>query len=428
MAYLTDSDLRFSKSAEKSANSRYYVAVLAAITMINILTFFYNLLNSAIFNTISNAVCISLIAYAVFAVFRSQQNSPLNLFYICIAFTFTLLSIAFNASNASIIDGVKYLSIYVFYAAGYASAAAFRLVEMRYVCFLAALPIFYFLAFGDSRIPEVLQQNVGNTFSYFSNANIATLYFSALVFTLSERLGGRAIFLQFLNVALMNKIGVAVATVVAIAAWIGIPLRKESLIALAVFAVVALIAVWVGAFDRAIATFQTMHLLVEIGPEYILKMSFKQLVELTGTTDLSGFLRLIHWTNVWEIYSSQGFGTILFGYGISQTPDLAILKLAPHNDYLRILAEYGAINLVVFICFLLHVLLHLKSGLTKVLFMVLLVYFFSENLVDHFASMTLYFTYAGRFSAMSSKHERALRVARSVGRPDPAGSGRLGDG
>ena len=96
---------------------------------------------------------------------------------------------------------------------------------------------------------------------------------------------------------------------------------------------------------------------------------------------------------------------ILFGYGIGQTPDLTVLKLGPHNDYLRILAEYGPINLVIFVCFLLHVLFNLKAGLTKVLFMVLMIYFFSENLIDHFASMTLYFTYAGRFSASPEKDE-----------------------
>ena len=95
------------------------------------------------------------------------------------------------------------------------------------------------------------------------------------------------------------------ATVVAIGVWIAIPLRKESLIALAVFAVVAFIAVWVGAFDRAFATFESMNLLVEMGPDTVSKMSFRQLVELTGTTDLSGFFRVIHWTNVWDIYSSK---------------------------------------------------------------------------------------------------------------------------
>ena len=183
------------------------------------------------------------------------------------------------------------------------------------------------------------------------------------------------------------------------------------MVALALFALVALIAVWAGAFDRAFATFESMNLLLELGPDTVSKMSFKRLVELAGTTDLSGLFRVVHWANVWDVYSSSGLSTILFGHGIGQTSRLTILQLPPHNDYLRILVEYGPINLAVFVGFLLHVLLKLKSGLTKVLFMVLLIYFFSENLIDHFVSMTLYFTYAGRFSGMSGKDgpEKALR-------------------
>jgi len=405
MTYLTDSSVGVSRRVSESANPRYFATILASLCLISVLTFLYHLLNAAIFNALGNAACIALIAYSAFAVFRSQHNSTINLFYIAAACTFTFLSIAFNGSNASITSGIKYLSIYVFYAAGHAYAAKFRQFEMRYVCFLAALPILFFLAFGDSRVPDFIQNNIGNTFSYLANPNVATLYFSALVFTLAERLAGRAIFLQFLNVALMNKIGVAVATVVAIGVWIAVPLRRQSVTALIIFALVAIIAVWAGAFDRAYATLESMSLLVDLGPGVISSMSFKQLVQLTGTTDLSGFFRVIHWYNIWDVYSSSGLGTILFGYGIGQTAQLTVLQLPPHNDYLRILAEYGPINLAIFTCFLLHVLFNLKNGLTKVLFMVFLIYCFSENLVDHFASMTLYFTYAGRFSATSGNED-----------------------
>ena len=73
MAYLTDSAIGFSKGADESANSQYFVTILASITLINVLTFLYHLLNSAIFNTLSNTVCIALIAYAVFTVFRSRK-------------------------------------------------------------------------------------------------------------------------------------------------------------------------------------------------------------------------------------------------------------------------------------------------------------------------------------------------------------------
>jgi hypothetical protein len=401
MAYFTHDAAGLAGGTTESAKPQYFLAILASIAALNVLAFLYHSSNFAIFNTISNAACIALIAYSASTVLRSQHTSATNLFYVVAACTFTLLSIIFNIDSASVTNGIKYLSIYVFYAAGHARAVKFRPVEVRYICFLAALPIFFYLTIGDSTVPEFMEANLSNSFSYFANVNIAALYFSALIFALTERLGGRAIFLQFVNAALMNKIGVAVATLVAIGLWISVPLRKESVIAATIFILVGMIAVWVGAFDRAIATFESMKLLVELGPEAVSRMSFKELVILTETTDLSGFFRVIHWVDIWGVYSSSSVGTLLFGYGIGQTPNLTALKLAPHNDYLRILAEYGLLNLVVFVCFLLHVLFNLKTGITRVLFMVLLMYFFSENLIDHFASMTLYFTYAGRFSAIT---------------------------
>lgn len=400
MAYLTEDGIGAANRVNELATPHYFTTVLVSIVAINIFTVLYHLLNSPLFNTISNASCIILIGYAGITVIRSQNNTAANIVYIVAACILTFLSILFNFGNASITEGIKYLSIYIFYAAGYANATKIRAVEVRYVYFLAALPIFFFLAIGSSRVPEFVQLNIGNTFSYFANANAATLYFSALIFTMASRLGARAILLQFVNVALMNKVGVAVATVVAICLWIVIPLRKESIIGLTIFAIVAVIAFWVGAFDRALATFNSMGLLVDLGPDHVSRMSFRRLVELTGTTDLSGFFRIIHWANIWDIYSSGSFITKLFGYGIGQSQYLTVLQFVPHNDYLRILAEYGPLNLIVFACFLLHVLFKLKTGHTKVLFMVLLIYFCSENLIDHFPSMTLYFTYAGRFAAM----------------------------
>jgi hypothetical protein len=417
MVYFTGDAIGLSTRATKSAKPQYFITVLTSISALSVLGFLYHSSNSTIFNAVSNAGCIALIAYSASIVLRSQHTSAINLFYIVAACTFTLLSIVVNIPNASVTDGIKYLSIYVFYAAGQACAAKFRSVEVRYICFLAALPILFHLTIGNSRVPAFVEGNLSNSFSYFANVNVGTLYFSALIFALGERLGGRAILLQLLNAALMNKVGVAVATVVASTGfWILVPLRKgrkEAAIALPIFILVAMIAFWAGAFDRAIAILESMKPLVDLGPETISRMSFRELVILTGTTDLSGFFRVIHWADIWSVYSSGSLGTLLFGYGIGRTPDLTILHLVPHNDYLRILAEYGPLNLVVFVCFLLHVLFNLKTGFTRALFVVLLLYYFSENLIDHFASMAIYFTYAGRFSAMSGQDELRKGITRA---------------
>lgn len=408
MAYVTETRIGRRSDADDLAAPSYFTTILTAIVVINLFTILYHALNSAIFNTISNAACICLIGYAAYSIIRSQTNTTANIVYILAACTFVFLSILFNFGKASVTEGIKFLSIYIFYAAGYARASAVRPTEIRYIYLLAALPILFLVTLGSSRVPEFTQLNIGNTFSYFANANQATLYFSALIFTMATMLGTRAILLQFVNVALMNKVGVAVATVVAICLWIAIPLRRESIIGLIIFTVVAVVAYAAGAFDRILANLASMSLLIDMGPDYVSRMSFRRLVELTGTTDLSGFFRIIHWANIWDIYSSSTLLTKLFGYGIGQSQYLTVLQFVPHNDYLRILAEYGFLNLVVFVSFLLHVLFNLKTGHTKVLFMVLLIYFFSENLIDHFSSMTLYFTYAGRFAALPAKEAPKL--------------------
>ena len=403
MAYVTDNGVEAASRDEDLAAPHYFTTLLISIVAINLLTAAYHLLNAPIFNTLSNTCCILLIGYAGITVLRSQTEGSADTFYIAAAGVGTFLCILFNFGNASITDGIKYLSIYIFYAAGYAQATKVRDEEARYISFLAALPILFFCAIGSSRVPEFVQLNIGNTFSYFANANAATLFFSALIFTMASTLGVRAILLQFLNVALMNKVGVAVATIVAICLWIAVPLRKQTIIGIVFFAALAAIAYWIGAFDRAIASVNNMSLLIDLGPDNVARMSFKKLVALTGTTDLSGFFRIIHWANIWDIYTSGGWLTLLFGYGIGQSQYLTVLQFVPHNDYLRILAEYGLVNLVIFVGFLAHVLFSLKTGYSKVLFMVLLIYFFSENLIDHFSSMTLYFTYAGRFAALPEK-------------------------
>ena len=407
MAYLTNDSLGLARTIDRAGNPQYFTTLLGWITVISVLTALYHGLNASAFYGICNVACITLIAYASYTVFQSPNNNATNLRFITIASGCTLLSIAFNASNSSVTDAIKYLSIYIFYAAGYACAGRQRSSELPYFCVLAALPILYKLTIGDSQIPQVIIENLGNAFSYLYNTNIAVLYFASLIFALSDRLGRGAIPLQFANAVLMSKVGAAIATAGSIGLWIMFPLRKESMLALGVAIIGACFAVWSGALDRVLAVLDSMKLMIDLGPDYVSRMSFGRLVELTGTTDLSGFFRLIHWANILDIYSSSSIVTMLFGYGIGQTINVTIMPYIPHNDYLRLLAEYGLVNLIVFICFLLHVLRNLNTGPTKVLFMVLLFYFFSENLIDHFPSMTLYFSYAGRFAAMSDQAKTA---------------------
>jgi len=393
MSSLTLDTTRRSGSAVASRSDGPFFSVLCgALVVQSLFTFIYHLSGSPAFYAISNTVAIVLIGYALVTVLRSDRQGSASMTFLVVSVVATLLSVICNLPNASMTDVLKYLSLYIFYAAGRCSRTPFRSVELYCLYALAALPI-AFMAGGTSKIwdPEAV--------GYLPNANIAVLHFCALLFAAAPVFGNRVILLQLLNAALMNKIGAIVATVIAICMWVAVPLRRESIISGAVILTLGVIAFLFGAFDRSIIAFDGLVFALNLDPRSVTSISYQNLVLLTGSTDLSGFFRLIHWTNIWDLYSSGGIGTWIFGYGPGQTPALTYAGLVPHNDYLRILVEYGPVNLVIFVCFLAHVRAALTIGAAKILFVVLCIYFLSENLLDSFTSMTLFFAYAGRMTA-----------------------------
>lgn len=393
MSSLTLDTTRTSKRAVASRTDSLFFSVLCgALVVQSLLTFIYHLSGSSAFYAISNAVAIVLIGYALVTVLRSEREGSASMTFLMVAAVATLLSVICNIPNVSMTDVIKYLSLYIFYAAGRCRRTPFRSVELYCLYALAALPI-AFMAVGTSKIWD------SDAFGYLPNSNIAVLHFCALLFAAVPVFGNRVILLQLLNAALMNKIGAIVATAVAICIWVAVPLRRESILSGAVILTLGVIAFLSGAFDRAITAFDGLLFGLNLDPRSVTLMSYQRLVLLTGSTDLSGFFRLIHWTNIWDLYASGSIGTWLFGYGPGETPALTYAGLVPHNDYLRILVEYGPANLVIFVCFLAYVRVSLTIGAAKVLFVVLCIYFFSENLLDSFTSMTLFFAYAGRMTA-----------------------------
>lgn len=399
MSSLTFDTIQRSKGTTASrGNERFFPVLCGFLVVQSLFTFVYHLTSSAAFYAISNAIAITLIGYALIIVLRSGRDSSASTMFLMVSAVATFLTVLANIGHTSMPDVLKYLSLYIFYAAGCRNKTPIRPIELYCFYIIAALPI-VFMALGTSKIWEVQDE----PFGYLPNANIAVLHFSALLFAASPVFGNRVIFLQLLNAAFMNKIGAIVATVISICMWATVPLRRESVLSAAVIVTPVIVmgaaAYQFGAFDRAITAFDGLVFVLNIDPRSVVSMSYQKLVLLTGSTDLSGFFRLIHWTNIWDVYSSGSFGTLIFGYGPGETPALTYAEMVPHNDYLRILVEYGPINLAIFVCFLVYIRGALKTPPARVLFVVLCIYFFSENLLDSFTSMTLFFAYAGRITA-----------------------------
>ncbi|WP_298952498.1 O-antigen ligase family protein [uncultured Methylobacterium sp.] len=383
----------------------YFLVLCIGLVVLNLSTFAYHLTGASAFNLVSNALGVGLMAYSVLELLRAGARGRTGARFLLLASAAALPSLLLNAPDVSAVDVLKYLSVFIFFAAGQCHRGPSLSVEGYAYIVLAAAPIL-FMGIGASRIYD--REAVG----YLPNANTAVLYMSSILFAASQMLGNRAIILQLVNAAVMNKIGALAATLGAVALWIAFPIRKEAIVGGTVVVVVCIAALMLGAFDRAIGVFETLSFVFKVDPRAVASMPYKELVQLTGATDLSAFFRLIHWSNILDLYSS-GIDTLLFGYGAGQTPALTFAGLVPHNDYLRILAEYGPASLFVFVCFLVHVRGSLDSGPAKVLFLVLCIYFFSENLIDNFTSMALFFAHAGRMSrsraaAALTRHPVAL--------------------
>jgi len=415
MSSLTLDTIQRAKGATVSrGNERFFPVLCGFLVVQSLFTFIYHLTNSTAFYAVSNSIAITLIGYALITILRSGRDSSASTAFLVVSATAIFLSVLANIGHTSMSDVLKYFSLYIFYAAGCRNKTPIRPIELYCLYTLAALPI-AFMAFGTSRIWEPQD----DPFGYLPNANIAVLHFSALLFAASPVFGNRVIFLQLLNAAFMNKIGAIVATVISICMWATVPLRRESVLSAAAIVtpviIIGIVAYQLGAFNRAITAFDGLVFVLNIDPRSVVSMSYQKLVLLTGSTDLSGFFRLIHWTNIWDIYSNGSIGTLIFGYGPGETPALTYAEMVPHNDYLRILVEYGPINLAIFVCFLIYIRGALKTPPARVLFVVLCIYFFSENLLDSFTSMTLFFAYAGRmtaFGAMASA-EQTLKLTGS---------------
>jgi hypothetical protein len=372
------------------------VVTCLGLVFLNCLTFLYHFTGSSVFNVLSNSTSLLLISWSAYHVLVTRESSAFYKILLMLACIFTGTSYLVNFGAFELSDGLKLLSVYSFYVAGRTTPERLHRSEKRCIYALAALPLL-FKVVGQTKVYTGIEYP--DVFSYFPNTNTAALYFSALFFAVSPWFGNKVLIAQFVNAAIMNRVGPALATIVAVGLWSFFPLRPQVFAALFLLAIAGLGAYALGALDRLITGLNAIALIWSLDPSTVARMSTKQLIDLTGTTDMSAFFRITHWTNIWQIYSSLGLGGILFGYGASQTGVLTVLPLPPHNDYLRVLAEYGLLNCVIFVVFVFSIMFSLKERAAKTMYTVLLIYFLSENLIDNFTSMTLFFSYAGRFTS-----------------------------
>jgi hypothetical protein len=209
-------------------------------------------------------------------------------------------------------------------------------------------------------------------------------------------MGRLAIPIQILITVLFRKVGIFVATIGAIVLWRAVKPTMIGVIAGSVLGLIGSLAFALGFFDRQVEVLISLTSnLRQFGLDSLASYTFADLVRATGSQDLSGYFRIIHWSEILDIYKSGGALVWLFGYGAGQTASLTTLGLVAHNDYLKVLVEFGLISLCIFTITLATIVINIKHQDARTIFTVLIIYFLSENLLNNFASMSLFFGFAG---------------------------------
>lgn len=116
-------------------------------------------------------------------------------------------------------------------------------------------------------------------------------------------------------------------------------------------------------------------------------VDFAQMSREYGSSALSGIWRLVQWLTVWDRFQDGGVTVWAFGFGPGSA-HVDFDKL-PHNDYLRVLYEQGALGLGAFLFFFIRVLRDIAPRLRQVVLGFLL-YCITENNLDNFLFMSLF--------------------------------------
>lgn len=248
--------------------------------------------------------------------------------------------------------------------------------------------------------------------SIFANRNNAAVYAVTLLAMVAVVLGRpvRSLILFMAAGLMFGTLGVLLAVVIALALTVARP-RELLVLALLIVAAGAGYLIWPDEkpFVRFTPVIDSIRFIVD-GRIKLHSTTFGELVLLLKTQDLSFVFRLKHWVDMLAVWSAADVYHWLFGFGVGSAVRESELRLLPHNDYLRLLFEFGLVTLVAFVAMLALVFVRLGRSWETVPLLAVAIYLFSENLVTNYTAMAFFFFSAGVLA------ERVARERAAAGR------------
>lgn len=233
--------------------------------------------------------------------------------------------------------------------------------------------------------------------AFFANRNNAALYAVTLL-AFFNVLSGRPIknvLIYFGAGVMFGTLGVLLALVLSlIISTAKLNTIKYFILAFLLFAALYFLAPDLWIFSR-ISPVINSFIYIYNGTINLNTATYADLVRILHTTDLSFIFRLKHWLNLLNIFSGGSEFEWLFGFGIGSSVRLSDIGLVPHNDYLRYLFETGFITLIGFVMMIAIIALNCGRRWESVPLVTIALYFFSENLINNYLAMSIFYFCAG---------------------------------
>lgn len=349
---------------------------------------------------------LSIIVLTIY-VFKYVRYIPNSLFAIFIAYTFFLLiSVLVNLKTTDASFTIKYYGLFIFFLTGYlvnlynkSHEFSDNKKEKIILGLVIVIPIGIYLM-------DIYLFNNPESSSLFVNRNNAVLFgiitsYIALVFFHAPKIYFAII---AFNIIIFKTLGALLAAIVSLFIVLFVKnLKIDRLFILASFLVLILAFFFyifnytelaiVERLKESIKGFEALFSLSDI--QAIVNISYGDMAALSGASDLSFLFRIKHWFSILNIFLHADLVHILFGHGNDSIRYLTSAELRAHNDYIRLLFEVGLLYISVFIFFNLYILKKIGINIYTFPFMIVLMYFFTENLIDNFLAMSLLYYMLG---------------------------------
>ncbi len=361
------------------------------------------LINSGLIKALANIFAVGIFfALLIKFIFKRQKTSQPIVFVVLFAIYLTGIScsIALNPQRIIYADLLKILisPVFLFFGVAFESTRQIPLWStksakkifwsMVFIPLIVLIVQIFSAGFSLSSIQEI---------SIFENRNNAAFYalmivamYGVLSFKPIKSFGAYI----FLGVV-FGTLGVLLSIFLSL--MISIGKKKDFYIVAISLACVMLIYLAMSdalVFSRIYPVVNSIGLILD-GRIDLRTVSFGELVLLLKTTDLSFLFRLKHWLNLADIFFNASMYEWLFGFGFGSSVLLSDINLVPHNDYIKFLFELGGLAFIAFLGMMCSIVFFCGRRWECVPLLAIVLYLFSENLVNNFIAMSLFYFVAG---------------------------------